>query len=73
MGGISYRLSPLERDIIALLRDCRYGMDIVRIEEGVGRERHDPEVLRAITRLKSFGIIRRKGTSYNHLVLWILM
>lgn len=71
--GLSYRLSPLEKDIIALLRDRRMGMDIIRIEEGVGRERHDPEVLKAIIRLKGLGIVKRRCTSYNHLVLWILV
>lgn len=71
--GLSYRLTPLEEEIVALLRVKGMGMDIIRIEQALGRDRHDPEVLKALGRLKSLGILRRRGTGYNHLVIWTLM
>lgn len=62
-----------EQDIIDLLNRFPSGMTIDRIERHLGRPRHDSEVRKALTRLKTFGVIRRSRTTGDHLVVWKLM
>lgn len=64
--------TPMEEEVIVILRD-RGPMTLRDLEVALGRERHDKDVLKALRALKSCGIISRKGTHYDHRIIWELM
>lgn len=68
-----FTATRIEQDIIDLLNKFPSGMTIDRIERHLGRPRHDSEVRKALTRLKTFGVIRRSRTTGDHVVVWKLM
>ena len=68
-----FTATRIEQDIIDLLNRYPSGMTIDRIEMHLGRPRHDSEVRKALTRLKTFGVIRRSRTTGDHVVVWKLM
>lgn len=68
-----FAATEIEQDIIDLLNRYPSGMTIDRIERHLGRPRHDPKVRKALTRLKTFGVIRRSRTTGEHVIVWKLM
>lgn len=68
-----FAATEIEQDIIDLLNKYPSGMTIDRIERHLGRPRHDPKVRKALTRLKTFGVIRRSRTTGEHVIVWKLM
>lgn len=71
-GGVmrGFSPTPIEWEIIEVLR-CG-DRTIIEIERMLHRERHDPDICRAMDRLKSGGVIQRKGMNSMKFIVWTL-
>ena len=70
MMAAALNLSPIAKELFAIIRSAPGGMNIIAMENALKRDRGDEEIKSAVNELKRKGLIRRKSRGEDNLIIW---